>query len=72
MRRETSIQKALEEELEKDNWMMLSFGVAKELGMTVQQLHANVTAEELIGWSAYFGIINRRQDQAMKKAQRRR
>ena len=52
--------------------MMLSFGVAKELGMTVQQLHANVTPEELIGWSAYFSIINRRQDQAMKKAQRRR
>jgi precorrin-3B methylase len=51
---------------------MLSFGVAKELGMTVQQLHANVTAEELIGWSAYFSVINRRQDQAMKKAQRRR
>ena len=48
---------------------MLSFGVAKELGMTVQQLHANITAEELMGWSAYFGIVNRRQDAAMKKAQ---
>ena len=72
MRRETSIQKALEAELEKDNWMMLSFGVAKELGMTVQQLHANVTAEELIGWSAYFGIINRQQKQAIEKAKRRR
>ena len=52
--------------------MMLSFGVAKELGMTVQQLHANVTAEELIGWSAYFGIINRQQKQAIEKAKRRR
>ena len=52
--------------------MLLSFGVARELGMTVQQLHANITTEELIGWSAYFSIINRRQDQAMKKAQRRR
>ena len=72
MRRERSISKALEAELEKDSWLMLSFGVAKELGMTVQQLHANVTPEELIGWSAYFSIINRRQDQAMKKAQRRR
>lgn len=72
MRRERSISKALEAELEKDNWLMLSFGVAKELGMTVQQLHDNVTPEELLGWSCYFGIINRRQDQAMKKAQRRR
>ena len=72
MRRETSTPKALEAELEKDNWMMLSFGVAKELGMTVQQLHENITTEELIGWSCYFGIINRRQEAAMKKAQRRR
>lgn len=52
--------------------MMLSFGVAKELGMTVQQLHQNITPEEMMGWSAYFSIINRRQDQAMKKASRRR
>ena len=52
--------------------MMLSFGVAKELGMTLQQLYENVTAEELLGWSCYFGIVNRRQEQAMKKAQRRR
>ena len=52
--------------------MMLSFGVAKELGMTVQQLHQNITMEELLGWSCYFGIMNRKQDQAMKKAARRR
>ena len=42
--------------------MMLSFGVAKELGYTVQQLHDNVTPEELLGWSCYFSIINRRQE----------
>ena len=52
--------------------MMLSFSVAKELGMTVQQLHENITTEELIGWSCYFGIINRRQEAAMNKARRRR
>ena len=52
--------------------MMLSFGVARELGMTVQQLHQNITMEELLGWSAYFSIINRKQDQALKKAARRR
>lgn len=51
---------------------MLSYGVAKELGYTVQELHDRVTPEELLGWSAYFAIINRRQDAAMKKAQRRR
>jgi hypothetical protein len=51
---------------------MLSYGVAKELGMTVQQLHDNITQEELLGWSCYFSIVNRRQEAAMKKAGRRR
>ena len=46
---------------------MLSFGLAKELGTTVQQLHENITVEELIGWSAYFGIINKEQEKAMKR-----
>lgn len=52
--------------------MMLSFGVAKELHMTVQQLHQNITPEELIGWTCYFGILNRKQDEEMRKAKRRR
>ena len=47
--------------------MMLSFGLAEELGMTVQQLHENITVEELIGWSAYFSIINKEQEKAMKR-----
>lgn len=51
---------------------MLSFGVAKELGMTIQQLHDNCTIEELLGWSAYFSIINKEQEAQMKKASRRR
>ena len=40
--------------------------------MTVQQLHENITLEELLGWSAYFGIINQEQEAEMKKARRRR
>jgi len=51
--------------------MMLSFGVAKELGMTVQQLYQNITLNELLGWSAYFFIVNKDQEDAMKKARRR-
>jgi len=51
--------------------MMLSFGVAKELGMTVQQLYQNITFQELLAWSAYFSIINQEQEDAMKKARRR-
>jgi hypothetical protein len=51
---------------------MLSFGVARELGKTVQQLHANITLEELMGWSAYFSIINKQQEEAMERARKRR
>ena len=51
---------------------MLSFGVAKELGMTVQQLHENITFEELLGWSAYFGVLNQQQEAAMRQARSRR
>ena len=46
--------------------MRLSFGVAKELGMTVQQLHQNITRQELIGWSAYFSLLNEEQEQASR------
>lgn len=51
---------------------MLSFGVAKELGMTIQQLHENVTMEELLGWSCYFSILNKEQEAEMQKARRKR
>lgn len=51
---------------------MLIFGVAKELGMTVRRLLEEATEEELIMWSAYFGIVNEDQEKAMKQAKRRR
>ena len=51
---------------------MLSFGVAKELGMTIQQLHENITMEELLGWSAYFSIMNKEQEEAINRAKKRR
>ena len=51
---------------------MLQFGVAKELGMTLQQLNENITLEELLGWSCYFSLLNKQQDEAMKASRRRR
>lgn len=62
----------LEAELKSDNLLMLQFGVAKELGMTLQQLNDNISLEELLGWSAYFSILNKQQDEAMNKAKRSR
>jgi len=51
---------------------MLQFGVAKELGISLSEVRAKMTAEELIGWSAYFQILNEDQEKAMEKAKRRR
>ena len=62
--------KVLQAELSKDNWLLLSFAVAKELGMTLTRLWAEVTPEELLGWSAYFGYLNAQQENAMKRARR--
>jgi hypothetical protein len=51
---------------------MLQFGVAKELGLTLGEVRSQMTAEELIGWSAYFQILNEDQKAEMEKAKRRR
>ena len=51
---------------------MLQFGVAKELGMSLSQVRATMTPEELIGWSAYFKILNEDQQKEMDKNRRRR
>ena len=51
---------------------MLQFGVAKELGMSLSEVRTTMTPEELIGWSAYFSVLNEDQEKAMEKAKRRR
>jgi hypothetical protein len=45
------------------------FHLAKELGMTVSQLCAHLTQEELIGWAAFFEIKAEEEDKAMERAQ---
>ncbi len=50
---------------------MLQFGVAKELGKSLTEVR-DMTIEELIGWSAYFEIINEQQEKEFEKAKRRR
>jgi hypothetical protein len=51
---------------------MLQFGVAKELGMSLTEVRTVMTAEELLGWSAYFQILNEDQEKEIEKARRRR
>ena len=47
-------------------------GVAKELGYSLRRLTEEVTEEELLLWSAYFGHLNEQQEQVMKKNRRGR
>ena len=49
---------------------MLQFGIAKELGMSLAQVR-QMTLEEIIGWSAYFQILNEDQEKEINKSKRR-
>tara|TARA_R100000329_G_scaffold62445_1_gene55618 strand:- start:1149 stop:1304 length:156 start_codon:yes stop_codon:yes gene_type:complete len=51
--------------------MMLQFAVAKELGKSLVEVRG-MTIQELIGWSAYFQILNEEQEKEFEKAKRRR
>jgi len=51
--------------------MMLQFGIAKELGMSLSEVR-KMTLEEVLGWSAYFQILNEDQEKEMQKIKRRR
>jgi hypothetical protein len=51
--------------------MMLQFGIAKELGKSLVEIR-NMTLDEILGWSAYFQVLNEEQEKAFEKAKRRR
>ena len=51
---------------------MFQFFLATELGMTVSELQDRMTFEELVGWSAYYEIKYRREEEARRKAMRGR
>tara|TARA_R100000664_G_scaffold25200_1_gene35141 strand:+ start:2097 stop:2252 length:156 start_codon:yes stop_codon:yes gene_type:complete len=51
--------------------MMLKFGVAKELGYTLNELSKKMTEEELFLWSVYFGVLNEQQELETKRARYR-
>ena len=50
---------------------MLQFGIAKELGMSLSEVR-KMTIEEVLGWSAYFQVLNEDQEKEMQKIKRRR
>lgn len=51
---------------------MAELHVARELGMTLNYLQANMTYAELSIWMAYFSLINDKQEDAFKRSSRRR
>jgi|TARA_Y100001938_G_C7898420_1_gene333367 hypothetical protein len=48
---------------------MLQFGIAKEIGTPLSEVR-KMTLEEILGWSAYFQILNEDQERQLKKAKR--
>ena len=50
---------------------MLQFGIAKELGMSLSDVR-KMTLEEVLGWSAYFQVLNEDQEKEIQKIKRRR
>jgi hypothetical protein len=42
--------------------------LAKELGMTVRQLSESLTAEELVGWAAFYEIKGEEEEKVMDRA----
>ena len=62
----------IKSQLKKQNQLLAELHVAKELGMTLGQLREQMTYQEVWLWCAYFGLMNDQQEEAMKKAQRRR
>jgi hypothetical protein len=49
---------------------MLELGVSKELGMTLAQLRNSCSKDELLIWSAYFGVINEDQQKQFEDAKK--
>jgi len=50
---------------------MLQFGIAKELGKSLVEIR-QMTLQEIIGWSAYFQVLNEDQEKEMQKIRRSR
>lgn len=57
--------------MRKDNLLMLQFGIAKELGKSLTEIR-QMTLEEILGWSAYFQVLNEDQEKEMQKIRRSR
>ena len=54
--------------IEKDNYLFLQFFIAEKLGMTLAELRASMSPEELMGWNAYCLIKSDREKKEMERS----
>ena len=66
------ISKALKQALNDSHEMFFIYRVARELGMTVSRLCAEMTPAELSGWAAFFAIEADDHRASMEKMRRGR
>lgn len=55
----------------RDGGLRFRYAVARELGMTVAQLDATMTGDELIHWRAFFKLENDDMESKRKKSSKR-
>lgn len=58
----------LKAKLDKDHYLFLQFFIAEKLGMTLAQLRATMSMEELLGWSAYCSLKSDREQKEMERS----
>ena len=54
-------------QLAKDNELRSELVIAKELGMTLQHLQANMTLEEMLLWHAHFTLEKEEREKREKR-----
>lgn len=54
--------------LEQDNYLFLQFFIAEKLGMTLAQLRASMSMEELVAWSAYCSVKSDREQKEIERS----
>ena len=61
-------QTTLKARIDKDHYLFLQFFIAEKLGMTLAQLRAGMSMEELVAWSAYCSVKSDREQKEMERS----
>ena len=61
-------QTTLKARIDKDHYLFLQFFIAEKLGMTLTQLRASMSMEELLAWSAYCSVKSDREQKEIERS----